>query len=47
MQHTFWRIGMNMAQKKTHYIYCKHVRKEHAWIAGRHCIYKHFINKNY
>ena len=47
MQHTFWRLCMNMGQKKTHYNYCRHVRKEQAWTAGRHCIYKHFINKKY
>ena len=45
MQHTFWRIDMNMGQEKAHYNYCRHVRKEHAWIAGRHFTYKHFINK--
>jgi len=35
MQHTFWRIDMNMGQEKPHYNYCRHVRKEQAWIAGR------------
>jgi len=24
---------MNMGQKKTHYNYCRHVKKEHAWIS--------------
>jgi hypothetical protein len=45
LQHTYWTIGMNTEQKKTQYNYCRHVRKEHAWIAGRHYTYRHFINK--
>jgi hypothetical protein len=32
---------MNMEQKNAHYNYCRHVRKERAWIAGRHSAYKH------
>jgi len=47
MQNTYWTIGMHMGQKKTHYNYCRHVRKEHAWIVGKHYTYKHFINKKY
>jgi hypothetical protein len=47
MQHIYWTIGMSMEQKKTHYRYCKHVRKERVRIAGKHYIYKHYTKEEY
>jgi hypothetical protein len=47
MQHIYWTIGMSTEQKKTHYCYCKHVRKERVWIVVKHYIYKHYTKVKY